>query len=467
MSEQKYPVKRGSEYEIDIDKLAFGGAGIGRMDNYVIFVKGAIPGDRVLAKIQKRKTAYAEARLLSIIKPSKIRIKAPCVYFDWCGGCTWQNLSYENQIKYKQEMVVEAFKHIAGLDNACIESILVSEKPFGYRNKMEFSFSDRRWLIPDELNTEDINRDYALGLHVPGTFDKILQIDKCLLQSDNANKILNFINGYILTSKLQPYGIKSHDGFLRFLVLRESNYNGGIMVNLVTAYEDTKYLKILAAQLIKKFPAVKSVINNINSKLAQIAFGEREIVLAGNDVIQEKLGQHLFHISANSFFQTNTRQAEKLYEKVIEFADLKGNEKVWDLYCGTGTITIFLAERTGEVTGFELVDSAVNDARLNAESHGIYNTKFIAGDLLYILREMEGKPDVLVTDPPRSGMHVKVVEYICDLKPEKIIYISCNPSTLARDISILKDVYKIDVVQPVDMFPQTYHIETVVKMKLK
>jgi 23S rRNA (uracil1939-C5)-methyltransferase len=467
MSEQKYPVKRGGEYEVRIEKLAFGGAGISRMDNYVIFVKGAVPGDRVLVRIQKRKSAFAEARLLSIVEPSEFRIKSPCPYFEWCGGCTWQNLSYEDQLKYKQEIVTESLKHIAGLENIKTEPLLAAEKSLAYRNKMEFSFSDKRWLLPEELSVSKINRDFALGLHVPGTFDKILQIDRCMLQSDTANQILLFIKNYVINNKLQPYGIKKHEGFLRFLVIRESSYDGSIMINLVTAYEDTKILKKLAQALIQQFPSIKSVINNINSRLAQIAVGEKEIVLAGESFIQEKLGRHLFNISANSFFQTNTAQAERLYGKVLEFANLKDNEQVWDLYCGTGTITIFLAEQAKEIIGFELVESAVNDARLNAESHGIQNAKFIGGDLLYKLKEMKDKPNVLVTDPPRSGMHAKVVEYICDLKPQKLIYISCNPSTLARDISILKNVYDIKIVQPVDMFPQTYHVETVVKMKLK
>lgn len=467
MSERDYLVKRDCEYELKIEKLAFGGAGIARMDNYVIFVKGAIPGDRILARIQKRKSAFAEAKLLSIIEPSKHRIEPPCPYFEWCGGCTWQNLCYDNQLKYKQDIIAESFKHIACLENVHVQPIIASDKPFSYRNKMEFSFSDRRWLLPDELNVEHVSRNFALGLHVPGTFDKILQIDKCLLQSEIANKILLFIKEYVVEYKLQPYGIRRHDGFLRFLVIRESSFDGSIMINLVTAYENTKVLKKLAQKLIKQFPTIKSVVNNINSRLAQIALGEKEIVLAGERIIQEKLGRYLFNISANSFFQTNTKQAEKLYNKVVEFADLNGSENVWDLYCGTGTITIFLAEHSKEVVGFELAESAINDARVNAESNGIRNAKFIGGDLLYKMQEMKDKPDVLVTDPPRSGMHAKIVEYIGVLQPAKIVYISCNPSTLARDISILKDIYEIEMIQPVDMFPQTYHVETIVKMKLK
>jgi 23S rRNA (uracil1939-C5)-methyltransferase len=464
LSEKKYPVGRGTEYTLDIEKLAFGGAGITRLDNYVIFVKGALPGDRVVARIQKRKPTFAEAKLIAVEKPSEKRINPPCPYFEWCGGCTWQNLSYDDQIKFKQEIVAESLEHIAGLEEIEIQPVLKSEKYFGYRNKMEFSFSDRRWLLPHELNNEDISNKFALGLHVPDTFDKILQIDSCMLQSDTANALLKHVNDYVLSKALEPYGIKNHKGFLRFLVIRESEYENSLMVNIVTAYDNHKILKPLADQLTESFPDVKSVVNNINSKLAQIAFGEQEILLAGKPVIKEKLGRHIFNISANSFFQTNTRQAERLYDKVKEFVELAGTEELWDLYCGTGTISIILAEYSKHVTGFELVESAVVDARKNADEHGVKNIKFISGDLLHSIKGMKTSPDIIVTDPPRSGMHPRVVEYLKILKPARIVYVSCNPTTLSRDLAILKDTYSVDLVQPVDMFPQTYHIETVVKL---
>jgi 23S rRNA (uracil1939-C5)-methyltransferase len=370
-------------------------------------------------------------------------------------------------MKYKQVIVKESLEHLGGYDNLDIEPVLTSEKQFAYRNKMEFSFSDRRWLLPNELNNENISKDFALGLHVPGTFDKILQIDECLLQSDIANNVLALVKDYVVANKLEPYGIRTHNGFLRFLVIRESSFNGNIMVNIVTAYENTMVLKPLAQKLIKQFAEIKCVVNNVNSKLAQIAIGEKEYILAGEAVIKEKLGKYIFNISANSFFQTNTFQAERLYQKVIEFADLSGKEIIWDLYCGTGTIAIFLAEYAKKIIGFELVENAINDAEKNAEEHGIKNTTFIGGDLLNKLKEMDHTPDVLVTDPPRSGMHPKVVAYINNLKPARIIYVSCNPTTLARDLSVLKENYEIKIIQPVDMFPQTYHIETVVKLNLR
>ncbi len=465
MSEKKYPVKRGGEYELQIDRLAFGGAGVARVENYVVFVKGALPGETVKVRIQKRKSGHAEARLLEIIKPSPERQQAACPYFEWCGGCTWQSLTYADQLKHKQQIVAESLRHLAGETEIEVRPVLPSEADFAYRNKMEFSFSDRRWLLPDELGNEEISRDFALGLHVPGTFDKIIQIDRCLLQSERANRVLELVNRYVQEHGLTPYGIRSHQGFLRFLVIRQSRYNGEVMVNIVTSEEDTDKLRPLAEKLIATYPFVSSVINNINSRPAQIAMGEKEIVLAGNDHIVEELGGFLFKISANSFFQTNSAQAERLYEQVLRFADIRPDEIVWDLYAGTGTISLFLAQKAKEVIGFELVESAVADAEKNAGEHGVNNARFVGGDLLHKLRDTEPKPDVLVTDPPRSGMHEKVVRYIAEMQPERLVYVSCNPTTLARDLAILKERYRIEAVQPVDMFPQTYHIETVVKLK--
>jgi 23S rRNA (uracil1939-C5)-methyltransferase len=467
MSEKKYPVKRGKEYEFKVEKLAFGGFGVARIENYVIFIKNAIPGDVVTAKISKRKSSYAEARLLSVVQPSELRVDPPCSYFSHCGGCTWQNMSYENQLLYKRAIVQESIERLAGIDYCAAAPTAYSDKILGYRNKMEFSFSDNRWLLPEELGDMEISKDFALGLHVPGTFDKILHIDRCLLQSDTANRILLYVSNYAKEHNLQPYGIRSHKGFLRFLMLRESRYSGKIMVNIITAFEDTEKLKPLARELMKRFPETAGVVNNINGKLAQTAIGEYEILLAGEPFIQEKLAGMIFNISANSFFQTNTAQAEKLYRYALDFAGLQGDEVVWDLYSGTGTIGLIMAQRAKKVIGFEVVESAVEDAFKNAREHNVENIDFIGGDLLHKLRDAEPKPDVLITDPPRSGMHEKVTRYIADMKPRRIVYVSCNPTTLARDLKILSENYKVEIIQPVDMFPQTYHIETVVKLTLK
>ncbi len=467
MSEQKYPVKRNGEYTVYIEKLAFGGAGVARLNNYVIFVKETLPGETVRVRITKRKPAYAEARKLEIVQQSPLRQPAPCPYFDWCGGCTWQNMKYEDQLHHKHKIVEESLRHLGSLEAVNVFPVLASPREFAYRNKMEFSFSDRRWLIESELGDMSINRDFALGLHVPGTFDKIIDVSNCMLQSERANRVLQIVSDFSRKEGLAPYGIRSHQGFLRFLVLRESNFNGQLMVNIVTAYEQIEPLKKLAAQIFNQVDNIAGVVNNINSRPAQIAVGEKEILLKGLPFIQEKLGNFIFKISANSFFQTNTQQAELLYDKVLEYAGLEGSEIVWDLYAGTGTISLFLAQAAKEVVGFEMAESAVKDAAENMRQHNVSNARFVAGDLLHKLEETRPKPDMVVTDPPRAGMHEKVVRYLNTIRPRHIVYVSCNPTTLARDLAILSQKYRVEAVQPVDMFPQTYHIETVVKLSLK
>jgi 23S rRNA (uracil1939-C5)-methyltransferase len=326
---------------------------------------------------------------------------------------------------------------------------------------MEFSFSDRKWLLPQELGDMSIDKSFALGLHVPGTFDKILSIDECLLQSDIANEILTYVNKYCKVHKLEPYGIYSHQGFLRFLVIRESSATNEIMVNIVTAYENFKILDLLVEQLRKKFPQIVSIVNTINEKKAQIAFGDKEYTLFGKGFITDRLLDKDFKISANSFFQTNTKQAEKLYSTVLDFASVENMNIVWDLYCGTGTISLLLAKYARLVYGFEIVDSSIKDARKNAERFGIKNTNFYAGDLLQNLNVVTEQPEIIITDPPRSGMHQKVCAFLNKSGAQKIVYVSCNPTTMARDIKILNENYRLLQIQPIDMFPQTYHIECV------
>ncbi len=467
MSEKNYPVKRGGEYELEIEDLAFGGKGVAKIGNYVVFVKGALPGDLVKTRIIKRKKDFAEAYVLQNVTPSPYRIPAPCKYFDWCGGCTWQNMNYQNQLYFKKKIVQDSLERIGNLENLTVNDVFPSPVSFGYRNKMEFSFSDSRWLLPEELNHKDMNKEFALGLHVPGKFDKIVDLKECLLQSDAANQILSFISTWVQNKKLRPYGIKSHNGFLRFLVIRQSSFNGEIMVNIVTADENPDMLQPLANELQQTFPQVVSVVNNINTRLAQIAVGEKEIILTGRSYIQDKIGDFIFNISANSFFQTNTLQAERLYDIALQFGEIDKNSIVWDLYSGTGTISLFLAQKANKVIGFEIVESAVSDARKNAKEHQRLNVRFVQGDLLKTMRRTQPLPDIIVTDPPRAGMHEKVLRLINQIAPKCIVYISCNPTTLARDLRILGETYDVERVQPVDMFPQTYHIETVVKLKRK
>jgi len=462
----EYPVKKNQIYPLEVTSLAFGGQGVARIEDYVVFIRRALPGDIVNARIIKRKKSYAEAIIVSFNKKSTERIEPPCSFFDICGGCTWQNLSYEKQLSYKTKIVSDAVSRISGFKDTSVKPIIPSEKHFHYRNKMEFSFAEKKWLTFEELENKSISKEFALGLHVPGTFDKIVHIDKCLLQSDEASKILDYVSSYSQENNLKPYGIRSHEGLLRFLVIRQSHYNNEIMVNIVTAYKDEK-IQELAGKLINRFKSISGIVNNINSRKAQIAVGEEEILLAGKDWIEDKIGQFLFRISANSFFQTNTAQAELLYETTINFADIKPDEIVWDLYSGTGTISLFLAQKAKKVTGFEITQSSVENAFDNAKKYNFENVDFIAGDVINNMESLDENVDIIVTDPPRAGMHEKVVKSILNIAPKKIVYVSCNPTTMARDLKLLEEKYTIDIIQPVDMFPQTYHIECVTRLTLK
>jgi 23S rRNA (uracil1939-C5)-methyltransferase len=460
-------ITRRQELQLHIDKIAFGGKGIAYLENFVIFINDSLPGDRVRARIIKKKSNYAEARLLEITEPSPMRIEPPCPYFKWCGGCTWQNIAYEQQLIFKHQHVCESINHIAGLEQVHVLPPLPSSKIWAYRNKMEFSFSDRRWFLPEELGRPNLERSFVLGLHVPGTFDKIINIDRCLLQSDTANTALQAVFTYCKQQNLIPYSLKYHTGFLRFLVIRESHTTGELMLNMVTAHEETQLLLPLAKHLMQHFPKIVSCVNTINSRKAQIAYGEKEIVVAGKQHISDGLFGMTFKISANSFFQTNTQQAELLYKTVLELCNPQPSEIIWDLYCGTGTITLFLAKQAKKVFGFELADSSISDAKINAQVHGITNIEFIAGDLVDNLQHCPEKPICIVVDPPRSGMHPKVTNLLARLKTDRIIYVSCNPTTMARDLLILSETYRPETIQPIDMFPHTYHIETVVRLVRK
>jgi 23S rRNA (uracil1939-C5)-methyltransferase len=460
-------VKKGQQLELDISDIAFGGKGLTRVDGLAVFVDQAVPQDRVVARITKKKKSYAEARVLELLRPSPLRVTAPCPYSGFCGGCKWQFLNYASQLQYKQKHVGEALAHIGDIHNVQVLETLASELTFGYRNKMEFSCATRRWLLPEELGREDITCDVAVGLHVPGTFDKVLDIEACLLQPPVGNQLLQTVRDYIKGSELPIYGLRTHEGFWRFLVLRHSAANDQWMVNVVTAAENQEQLMPLARTLKEAFPNVVSVVNNITARRAGVAVGEREILLTGADTIVDRIGPFEFELSANSFFQTNTRGAARLYDTVRKYADLSGDETVLDLYCGAGTIAIYLAGMAGEVVGLEVVESAVADARKNCRRNNIGNCRFVAGDIRHTLPQLDMKPDVLIIDPPRVGMHQDVVNEVLALGTERMVYVSCNPATLARDLAVLKDRYDVVEVQPVDMFPHTFHIEAVVKLRLR
>ena len=459
-------IKKKQEIELEITDMAFGGKGLAKIDGYAVFVDQAVPSDRILARITKKKKNFAEARIIDLIKPSPLRINPPCSYAGFCGGCKWQFLKYEDQLLYKQQHVVQSLEHIGLIHGVMVHQTIPSKNIFGYRNKMEFSCSDKRWLLPDEMGNDDINTDFALGLHVPGTFHKVLDIDKCMLQPEQGNAILNDVKEYMLKSGIPVYGLKTHKGFWRFLMLRHSAAYDQWMVNIITSAEH-KATMPLAHMLAEKYPNIVSIMNNITARKAGIAVGEYEINLAGESIIKDKIGSYEFEISANSFFQTNTKGAEGLYAVVEKYADLSGTENVLDLYCGTGTIAIYLSDKAKHITGIELVESSVSDAQKNCEINNINNCNFIQGDIKDCLGNITISPDLMIIDPPRVGMHKDVVKQILKIVPKKIIYVSCNPATLARDLAVIKDYYHIMEVQPVDMFPHTYHIESVARLEKK
>ncbi|MEA1901157.1 MAG: 23S rRNA (uracil(1939)-C(5))-methyltransferase RlmD [Thermodesulfobacteriota bacterium] len=457
-------VKKGQELKLEISGLAFGGKGIAHKDGFTVFVDHTVPLDIVIARIIKKKKNFAVARVVEMVDKSPFRINPPCIYSGQCGGCKWQFLKYEKQLDYKRQHVIDSLEHIGMIKGVPVHSTIPSKLIYGYRNKMEFSCSDRRWLMPDEMGMKNTDLNFALGLHVPGTFHKVLDTKKCLLQPALGNNILDDVRTYIKESNVPVYGLRSHIGFWRFVMLRHSAAYDQWMVNIVTAEESSKIVKPLSDLLTAKYPEIVSVINNINTRKAGIAVGEYEILLAGSPFIKEKIALFEFKISANSFFQTNTSGAEILYEKVKEYAGLSGKEYVVDLYSGAGTIAIFLADSAKELTGIEISKSALQDAEANCLYNGISNCRFILGDIKDCLEYVK-KPDVMIIDPPRTGMHKNVVKQILDMAPARIIYVSCNPATMARDLGMIKDNYKVLEVQPLDMFPHTYHIESVARIE--
>ena len=365
---------------------------------------------------------------------------------------------------YKRQHVVESLEHIGQIKNVQVHPTIASPLKFGYRNKMEFSCTDRKWLSPHEMQNPETDKGFGIGLHVPGTFFKVFDTKRCLLQPDLGNHLLAEVRKFIRASRLPVYSLRSHKGFWRFLMLRHSVAFDRWMVNIVTASDHHQALQPLADVLLEKYPQVMSVINNITSRKASVTFGEIELGLAGAEKIVDKIGSFAFEISANSFFQTNTRGAAQLYAVVKKYAELSGSETVIDLYSGTGTISILLSQVAREIIGLEMAPSAVADARRNCQVNGVENCRFLSGDIRESLPKISHQPDVLILDPPRAGIHQDVVKQVLALSPERIVYVSCNPATLARDLNLFKEVYRVQEVQPVDLFPHTYHIESVARL---
>ena len=467
-------IKKNQIVELKIESLAFGGKGVCHLNGFTIFVRRGIPGQKVKAQIIKTKKSFAEARVLEIIEESSLATEAKCEYFGICGGCLLQNMNYRAQLQQKQRQVEETIKHVSGITEFDLLPILPSPEVYFYRNKMEFSFSPMRWLNREEIESSGkIDRSFALGLHVPNVYDKVIDIEKCYLLSQRSNLVIDFVRRFAKESGFKPYTTKNHTGFWRFLVIREAKNNDQMMINLVTADDEQGNAAVneLADSLSEKFPFVTTFVHNINRKKAQIAFGDEERVLFGKGYIEEKLGDKTFRISANSFFQTNTHQAERLYQLIVDSAQFSGDEIVYDLYSGTGSIAIFIADSVKKVVGFEIIADAIDNAIQNAAINNIQNCEFILGDVKNLMIETDqlkksfGAPDVIIIDPPRSGMHPKIPSRIADLSPKKIIYVSCNPATLARDLKALNEhQYQLVSVQPVDMFPHTAHVEAVAVM---
>lgn len=495
----------GDVVEVTIESTGFEGKNVARMDGLVIFVEGAVEGDVVKAKILKTKKKHAEAKVVEVLKPSPKRISPRCSYFGTCGGCKWQHVEYAAQLRFKQQHVADAIERIGGMKDVPILPIVGSDDIYYYRNKLEFSFSEKAWLIsppfppvvlsnaskgqaenpvneliPDSSlvpitpGLPQNDTSLALGFHVPQRWDKVLDVRECFLQSELSNGILNAVREFAVTNSISAYSQETERGYFRNLVIREGKNTGDVMVNVVTFEDKPEIMSALAADLTKKFRGITTVINNVNRRKSQVATGDFEKVYRGGGIIHDKIGEKLFQISANSFFQTNTKQAEKLYSIAKEFAGFKPTDVVYDLYCGTGSIALYIADAVKEVIGIELAESSIVNARMNAELNGVTNCEFIAGDLKDLLtkdvewKEQFAHPDVIIVDPPRSGMHPKAVEELGKMRVPTIVYVSCNPATLARDLQILATHgYSVEKVQPVDMFPHAYHIECVAKVRLQ
>lgn len=466
-------LKKGEEIELEIDSAAFKGKGIGKIDGLAVFVPNTAPGDVVKTRIIKRKKNYLEGKLLEVIEPGPERIEPRCSHAQNCGGCNWQHVTYEEQLRFKQEQVRDHMHRIGGLTDLEVNETLGCEDIFYYRNKMEYSIGHKRWLSREEINRDEFvsDRCFAAGLHAPGRFDKILNLKECHLQAPISYKILDKVRSWCVEREVEPYNTIDHEGFMRNVVIRNAYYTDDLMVNLVTNGENTDIIEPLSESLLNIFPEITTIVNNINDTRSPTAVGRYENVVYGPGYITDKIGPYHFNIDANAFFQTNTRQAERLYEVAKDFADIRNSDTVYDLYCGVGTLTLFLSDKAKHLVGIELEPITVKNARKNAAENDVDNVDFIEGDMKEVFNktvtDKYGAPDCLITDPPRAGMHPDVVERLKELKVPRLVYVSCNSSTMARDLEELNKVYDILEIQPVDMFPQTYHIETVAKLRLK
>lgn len=452
-----------------IDAGAKGKAVAKADDGRIVFINNAVPGDIVDVQTTKKRKGFFEGSAISFSKYSDKRVEPVCPHFGTCGGCKWQNMGYEHQLFYKHKEVEQNLKRIGKIELPEFEPILGSEKQYFYRNKMEFSFSDSKWLTLDQIRSGEIieNRN-ALGFHIPGMWDKILDLDKCFLQADPSNTIRDFVKAKAEELNLSFFNTRNQEGFLRTLMIRTSSTQE-VMVLIQFYYEDKENRELLLKAIAEEFPQITSLLYVINSKGNDTIYDQEIGLFYGRDHIFEEMEGLKFKINAKSFYQTNSEQAYELYKITRDFANLSGSELVYDLYTGTGTIAQFVAKKAKKVVGVEAVPDAIEAAKENALLNKIDNAEFYVGDMKKVFNEefinTHGKPDVVITDPPRDGMHVDVVQQLLNLEAQRIVYVSCNSATQARDLALLDEKYKVIKVQPVDMFPQTHHVENVVLLE--
>ncbi|MGK7393684.1 MAG: 23S rRNA (uracil(1939)-C(5))-methyltransferase RlmD [Candidatus Cyclobacteriaceae bacterium M3_2C_046] len=454
--------------QVIVEEMVAEGKCLSRIDNQVVFISGVAPGDCVDLKIRKKKKNYAEAYPLRIHSFSTLRQSPFCQHFGMCGGCKWQHLEYQAQLNYKQQQVKDSLERIGKVNEAQVQPILGSPDTTFYRNKLEYTFTSQRWLTTAEIQEKDELDRRGLGFHMPGRFDKILDIDQCYLQPEPSNAIRLGIKAFAREHDLSFYDVLEHQGFLRNLIIRTSNLQE-TMVILQVAQPDQSAIDQVMHFLQLEFPQITSLYYVINQKRNETIFDQELILFAGKPYITEQMEELFFRIGPKSFFQTNSKQALVLYQKARELAGLTGSEVVYDLYTGTGTIANFVAANSAKVVGLEVVPEAIEDAWVNARANHIDNVAFLSGDMKDLLDDqlvrLYGHPDVVITDPPRAGMHQQVVEQLLRMEPEKIVYVSCNPATQARDVALMHEKYQVSWVQPVDMFPHTHHVENIILLK--
>mgnify|MGYP002512145097 FL=1 len=460
-----YPLIEG----LHITTLAAEGKAMGKVDNQVVFVAMAVPGDVVDVQIRKHHRRYMEGTIVRFVEKSPLRVEPFCEHFGVCGGCKWQSLPYEEQLKQKTQQVIDQLVRIGHLDIPEVRPCLGSERTREYRNKLEFTFADKRWLTYEEIaEAGDIASTPAVGFHIPGCFDKVLNINRCHLQVDISNRIRLATKAFCIEHGYSFHNARAHEGLMRTMVIRTAS-TGEIMVIVVFNENDTERINALMSHLKEQFPEITSLIYMINEKWND-SLGDREpICFAGKDHIIEEMEGLKFKVGPKSFYQTNSEQAYELYKVTREFADLQPTDVLYDLYTGTGTIANFCARRAAKVVGVEYVPEAIEDAKINSQINGIENTVFYAGDMKDVMSDefiaRNGRPDVIILDPPRAGVDERVLDVIKRAAPERMVYVSCNPSTQARDLALLAEMYEILAVQPVDMFPHTHHVENVVKLR--